>query len=64
MEEYNRLFCEFTLVDQPQVDMEMPPYVGKPLDQVVQQLKDSMNDLTIIITDEHEVRDFQRRVRS
>lgn len=52
-EKYNRLYCEFTLVDQPQVDMEFPEYVGPPLEQVVENLKDSMSDLTIVITDEN-----------
>lgn len=56
MEPYDRLFAEFTLVDQPQVDMEYPVYIGKPLDQVVQQLEDVMDELAIVITDNDGVR--------
>ena len=54
-ETQDRLFYEFTLVDQPQVDMELPVYVGKPLDQVVDQLKESMGNLAIVITNEQGV---------
>lgn len=51
LESDDRLYCEFTLVDQPQVDMEFPPYVGKPLDQVVQTLEDQMDYFSIVILD-------------
>lgn len=43
-------------MDQPQVDMEFPPYVGKPLDQVVQTLEDQMNYYTVVFIDSNEVR--------
>ncbi|MPC29082.1 hypothetical protein E2C01_022299 [Portunus trituberculatus] len=52
VKDFNHLFYEFTLLDQPQVDMEMPQYVGKPLAEVVEELKLSMYTLVIVIIDE------------
>lgn len=43
-------------MDVPQVDMELPSYVGKPLDEVVQLLENSMNVIAIVIFDTNNVR--------
>nr|XP_053636418.1 uncharacterized protein LOC128691613 isoform X2 [Cherax quadricarinatus] len=44
------LYCQFTLVDQPQVDgMTFPSSVGPPLDQVVTTLQNSMDHLIIVL---------------
>ncbi|KAG0715787.1 hypothetical protein GWK47_011164 [Chionoecetes opilio] len=45
----NRLVCEFALVDRPQVDMDLPPYVGEPLDWVVDRLQNNMDNIVIVI---------------
>ncbi|XP_045595986.2 uncharacterized protein [Procambarus clarkii] len=47
-----RLYCEFTLVDQPQVaNMDFPDSVGPPLGQVVLELQAAMGRLIIILYD-------------
>ncbi|KAK8742999.1 hypothetical protein OTU49_001476, partial [Cherax quadricarinatus] len=49
-EHSSRLYCQFTLVDQPQVDgMTFPSSVGPPLDQVVTTLQNSMAHLIIVL---------------
>lgn len=36
--------------------MDLPPYVGKPLAEVVEDLKFSMQTLVVVIVDDQEVR--------
>lgn len=48
-----RLYCEFTLVDQPPVDgIDFPPSVGPPLEDVVATLQASMGKLIVFLFDE------------
>ncbi|XP_042889983.1 uncharacterized protein LOC122264936 [Penaeus japonicus] len=48
-----RLYCEFTLVDQPPVEgIDYPPAVGPPLEDVVASLEASMKNLVVFLFDE------------
>ncbi|XP_037795957.1 uncharacterized protein LOC119591302 [Penaeus monodon] len=48
-----RLYCEFTLVDQPPVaGIDFPPSVGPPLEDVVASLQACMGNLVVFLFDE------------
>ncbi|XP_071512818.1 uncharacterized protein [Panulirus ornatus] len=51
-EQDGKLYCEFTLVDQPQVDnVDFPAGVGPPLLQAVANLQNAMKYLVVILYD-------------